>query len=297
MSTKCKFGCKNGRVFLDGTKTWVDCPECGATPINQLKDKITGVQLERYTESGIPEVYQNVGMEDLVKLFQHPTLVRSTKYDMVSVERVKGVLQDLALKIFDVGAVDKSYFIHLPFFLESDIYVYLLQRLALDKRLTVSPYVTLNSLNGLMRSSDYGVSSMKGINMNDYSNPEILDCIDGCKLANEYKVTYSDFIQSDLCILNYSANTSQRGINALADILSERSKRGKATIVIGYWGSKNRNSNEISYLLDDGYTRNKCKVLTTIEIAKKESTNITMENKKTLRNGKDLGNPLKNFTV
>lgn len=266
---KCQYGCKNGRIFMEATGVFVPCPSCGATPLNKLKEQASGILQERYNESGIPPIYQRVGLEDFTKLFNHPTLINNFEAD--SIATTKEFLKSLILDLSNGELPKSSLYIHLPYFLESEQYVYLLQRIALDNRLTCTPYISLNALNGLTRSSDYGLTSLKGVTLDEYSNPEILDCIDGCKLANEYKMTYSDFIQCDLCILNASANTSQRGFNALADILAERSKRGKSTIVIGYWGSKNKNAKALNYLKDDEYTINKQKVLKIIEMTKKSS--------------------------
>lgn len=275
----CKYKCKNGKIYLEGSRSFVDCPDCGQTAVNEIKEAKSGVLRERYATAGIPAIYQDVSYGHFTNMLKHPMLVKA--YEPTSVARVQNALEGLLQGAYNKELPQSSLYIHLPFFVEVEQFVYLFQKVALDACLSCVPYITLNALNGLTHSSDYGVASMKGVELNEYSNPEILDCIDGCKLANEYKMTYSDFIQADVCILHASANTTQRGFNALADILGERSRRGKATIVLGYWGSRNKNVATLNYLLTDSFSLNKKRGLEVVEVvANGNDTSTAMSSQK-----------------
>lgn len=249
--SSCKYGCKNGRIYMESLKRVVDCPEC--RNITKVLSKPDGKGTNFFEKLEIPPQYEKVRASG-IELFNMKLL---ENYSVASINEVANLLERINKDLYSGKVPSISCYIYVPHNLvDIKAFVYGAQRLALEKGLGVTPYISCNTLYGLQRVGDYHVSSLK-----EYSesstykdvSPDLVLAIEGYRVLQRTDLSYYDFICADLCILEATANTTERGWVALADLLSERAKHGLPTFVIGYWSSSVRtgyNSKGLRYLIN-----------------------------------------------
>jgi hypothetical protein len=261
--SKCKYGCKNGRIFTEtneGGAYFMDCPECSnVEKVLEKVDEEVGISL--YDKLSIPENYRGVQLvKREVLQFDNDNL-----YAPNSIQQVGKLLDRIVETIYNHRKLlNMSVFIYGGTMSDMKSYVYSTQKVALEKGLTTVPFISLNTLYGIQRLLDCTANHSKILERfekgalleSDYAD---LPVVEGLKFSRYTGLTYFDFINADLCFVEISSNSSKGGGAALADLLSERAKHGLPTYVISYWPSghvKHPSFGGIQFLfMDTGYSR------------------------------------------
>lgn len=231
----CERGCNNGRVFLEATKQFVPCV-CRKDTLDVMQEESSSGRTFNDTLK-IPVAYRSLGVigRDILKIDG------IGRFTSASVDALGSYFEKLNSDVYNGGVTGMSVYLHTTNLVDVCQYVYGVQKLALEKGLTVTPYISLNTLNGVQRVGDFSLTQLRDVedrkgNLKGVL-PELLTAVEGYRLISETDLTYYDYCTASLCILDATANTSERGWAALADILRERAKRGLSTIVTGYWVS------------------------------------------------------------
>lgn len=192
-----------GKIIDRLTGQWINCPKC-LSAVNEAKNKTIEEQIvepNAYDTLKIPEVYRSIKYSDDVIRSQGGAFRGSDIDELVTIcNKIRDDLLYGELPMY-------SYYIHSPALVDINLWVYTLQRIALKKKISTVPYITINELTTFI--DDAG-----------------------------YKPEYIDYINAHLCILDVSARLTQISASTLADLLNVRAKKGLSTIVTGYWGAE-----------------------------------------------------------
>lgn len=287
----CKYGCKNGKIFMPKLGEFVDCPEHSKKKINieevQVKEDVKLVDALL-----IPEQYRGLGVVDRA-LFTRNIL---DMYSQASINGLGTILEKINKNLYN-GLVPKiSCYIHSPSQLDIKHFIYASQRLALQNGLSVVPFISANRLYEIQSITDFSLDKLSDVdklltiknskNIEKLSRDilsvvgyhknmttqdvltivenklrilptDIITAVEGYRHLNETGLTYRDYIRADLCYINVTSNTRNNGFSAIADILAERSMRNLPTFVFGYWASDvGKTKDVLKYLLaKDGNNR------------------------------------------
>lgn len=252
----CPYDCQNGRVFMPN-KGFVDCPHC-----KNIKTALTTPTTESVVTPvkrlAIPLLYENIRPAG-AELLQNEEVTEF--YSPASIDEVGRAMEEIMKAVYNSKVVLLSYYLWVPRAVDMSVFVYGLQKLALEKGLGVTPYITANTLYGLQRVGDYDIKKVETLEKTRSGDiqPEMILALDGFRVIRDSRVTYYDYCTADLCVIEASANTSDKGFTAIADLLSERSRRGLPTYIIGYWATKAKavTSTPLKFLLssDNSFTR------------------------------------------
>lgn len=267
--TSCKYNCKKGKIYMESLRRLVDCPEC--RNITKVLKKPDGKGSSIFDKLEIPPQYENAGVAGH-ELFNMRML---ENFSITSINEVANLLERINKDLYSGKVTGVSCYIHTPNIIDIKAFVYGAQRLALEKGLGVTPFISCNTLYGLQRVGDYQFSTlqefMDNTGFKDVS-PDLILTIDGYRVVQRTDLTYYDFINADLCFIEATANTSERGWVGLADLLSERAKRGLPTYVIGYWSSSSGGPRGVKYLINPAQGVTRLDLLVPFEIKAATST-------------------------
>lgn len=244
--TACPYHCRDGKVYMEVYKDFVDCPHC--RDIKKVVKTAESKGVDLYTVLQIPKAYKDAGVIDR-ELFTQGNL----PFSQDSINEVGGVLESINQAVYNESLLNLSCYIHTSNLVDHRLFVYGVQKLALEKSMSVVPFISCNTLYALQRVGDFSMTTLKDLTYRDATTglkdvpPDLIHAIDGYRLVQETDLTYYDYQTADLCIIEATANTTEKGWTGLADLLGERAKRGLPTYVMGYWGSKA--SNGLRYLL------------------------------------------------
>lgn len=269
---------------MPATGQFVECPEHTVKNLNFEKVKINE-DVSLGDALLIPEQYRGLGVVDRA-LFTRGVI---ETYSQSSVNAMGSILEKINKNLYN-GLIPKiSCYIHSPAVLDMKHFVYASQKLALEKGLSVVPFISANRLYEVQSMTDFpigvldeasrlltikyskkvedlGSDVLSLINYtNDLTKKEILaraeqklrvissdaiNAVEGYRHLNETGLTYRDYIRADVCYIYAGANTRNSGFTAIADILAERSMRNLPTFVFGYWASKDgKTAKVLNYLL------------------------------------------------
>lgn len=223
---------------MEALGDFVDCPSCRNVVAVAKAQAEQGVDF--YAQLRIPKAYQDataVGQE----IFNTGGMLPFTQS---SIHEVASFLESINKAVYNGGVLNLSAYIYTTNVVDVKRFVYGVQKLALEKSLSVVPYISLNTLYALQRVGDFSLTSLKDLSYRDAQTglkdvpPDLIHALDGYRLVQESDMTYYDYITADLCIVEATANTTEKGWTGLADLLGERAKQGLPTYVIGYWTSK-----------------------------------------------------------
>lgn len=255
-NTKCRYGCKNGKIFMESSRTLVDCPDC-KNIVKALEQPKTVEGISLFDVLCIPENYRNLGVVKREVLSMGKTSVFSN----TSLENVGKLLDNIVESIYNFNKVPYiSAYVYGGSYADMKMYVYSVQKLAIEKGLGVVPYISANSLFGIQSVLDCKerhFELVKGLENNvrvDFENLEDIPLVEGLKFCRHTKLTYFDYINADVCFIDATSNTTEKGWVAVADLLAERARRNLPTYVIGYWSSisLNNNSTGFRFLVSEG---------------------------------------------
>jgi hypothetical protein len=257
----CKYKCKNGKVFMEALGL-VNCPECqNITKVLETPKEEGGVSI--FDRLMIPASYKSFGVAGH-DLFNSQGLGGFTAS---SLNDVGNLFERINKDIYAGRVTSMSCYIYTTNIIDTKRFVYGAQKMALEKALGVTPLISANTLYGLQKSGDYSIGSLQELNMRQGKkgelanvSPDMVQAVEGYRFMQFAEVSYFDFIHADLCFIEATANTIEKGWTGLADLLGERAKRGLPTYVIGYWSSKSGSwtgSKGLKYLMapDQGSVR------------------------------------------
>lgn len=276
-NTNCPYHCNQGKVYMEAFENFVDCPHC-RNIVEVVKSQANkGVDI--YETLRIPKAYQDasvIGHE----LFTQGNLPFSPQ----SVAEVGGIMEAINNSIYNEEILNLSCYIHTSNLVDHRLFVYGAQKLALEKTLSVVPYISCNTLYALQRVGDFSLTTLKDLSYKDATTglkdvpPDLIHALDGYRLVQETNLTYYDYITANVCFLEATANTTEKGWTGLADILGERAKRGLPTYVTGYWNTKTSDyhSKGLRYLLQQSAIA-RLDLLSPYEVkSAKQSEGVTM---------------------
>lgn len=286
---KCKYGCRNGKIFMPSMGTFVDCPEHAVKNLDMNTYEVDE-DLSIGDALMIPEQYRGLGAVDRA-LFTREIV---EDYTVNSITYMGNLLEKINKNLYNGSVLKLSCYIHAPSKVDIKHFVYGSQKLALEKGLSTVPFISANTLYGVQSMGDFSLGVLDNVDklltinrsksfnglgedvlkLVNYTNEmtikeavekaeqklrvistEAIQAVEGYRHLNETGLTYSDYIKADLCFIDMTANTKGFGFTAVADILNERSKRNLPTYVIGYWGSKSGKTAEtLKFLLANGDT-------------------------------------------
>jgi hypothetical protein len=275
MADNCPYNCKKGKVFMEGLRKMVECPHC--TDIERvLEEKPNGEGPSLYDKLNIPPSYRNYGVVGTELL--NPSTLGGFSRD--SINDVGNMMENINRDLYNGEVTSISCYFHTTNLVDMKRFVYGAQKLALEKGLGVTPFISANALYGLQKVGDYSVRSLqeaanpKG-QLKDVP-PDLLLAVDGYRLVQETGLTYHDYTRSDLCFIDATANTTERGWTGIADLLGERAKYGLPTHVIGYWSSRGGSwtgSKGLKYLLANENGMIRLELLVPFELKSKRGQN------------------------
>lgn len=280
----CKYGCKNGKIYMPKLGQFVDCPDHAKKNVDIEEVKVND-ELSLADALLIPEQYRGLGVVDRA-LFTRSVV---EKYSQNSINTLGTLLEKINKNLYN-GVVPKiSCYIHSPAIVDMKHFVYASQKLALENGLSVVPFISANRLYEVQSMVDFSLGALDeadklltiknsktvegigsdALDLINYTNTmskqeiieraekklkvystDVINAVEGYRHLNETGLTYRDYVRADVCYIYASANTKASGFTAIADILAERSMRNLPTFVFGYWAStEGKTSHTLNYLL------------------------------------------------
>lgn len=245
----CKYNCNKGKVFLESIKGYVDCPDC--RNIEKVLERPAEDGKTLYDVLNIPLAYKSFGVAGQ-ELFNTQGL---SGFTQKSINDVANLFERINDDIYNGKVSNLSVYVYTSNLVDTKRFVYGAQKLAIEKGLQVTPYISANTLYGLQRVGDFSLTSLKDIKNKQGElkdvHPDLIHAVDGYRVVQATDLTYYDFIHADICFIEATANTTEKGWVGVADLLGERAKHGLPTYVIGYWGTKGASNNAkgLRYLL------------------------------------------------
>lgn len=270
--SKCRYNCKNGKVLLEAIGL-VDCPEC--RNITVVLEKATEDGSSIYDKLRVPPAYKNFGVAG-VDLFSSSAL---NGFSSNSINEVSKFFERVNNDLYQGKITNLSTYIYTSNLVDTKRFIYGAQKLALENGLGVTPLISANTLYGLQRVGDYSLTNLKeiGAKQGDVKDvhPDLIHAVDGYRVVQATDLTYFDFIHADLCFIEATANTTEKGWTGIADILGERAKQGLPTYVIGYWSTKGgggSNNRGLRYLLAPEQGNVRLDLLVPLELKAKKAS-------------------------
>lgn len=202
----CPYNCKNGKVFNPALRIWQDCPNCAGV-LSELSSAVVTVEQEDAINAlMIPDRYRSVtfSMDNFFEPDVYQVFLSST------LPAVLEKLKSIESSLLSGAKPNESCYFFASNYANILAYVYHCLKTAVKHGLSAVPYISLLDLKGLRNS--------------------VFDVVQELNAAS-----YMDYVRSDVCFLAANASTSEDEAAVLADLLSERERRGLATIVFGYW--------------------------------------------------------------
>lgn len=214
------------RILNPHNGRWVSCPLC-CSAVEEAKvvidESIDTPQSSVLDDLNIPTIYQKMKYDSSI-LFYNKS---ASSYSADSVKNSVTICDTIYHRIYSNELFMQSVYIHFPPAIDGNLWVYSLQKIAVERGISTLPYITLNELN------------------------RKLCTVDGMDIFDAYRHT-------KLCILDASARTLPDAWVTLADLLAVRARNDLPTIVTGYWSSitlSNRENGGAKFLFDDSAER------------------------------------------
>lgn len=245
----CPYQCNGAHeIFMSAFGKCVPCPHCQSITsqaeameeeyVVDEEGEVVGVQ-DQYSHLYIPKQYSDALPVD-EEIF--PTTALGA-FSQESIHELITLMRNINKATYKGDIYELSVYMYAPNLVDMKLFVYGVQRFAIENGLKVTPYISANTLNGIQRVGEFSLTQIE--NVKDLTgelegvHPDLLNAVDGLRVIQETDLTYHDFITADICFIDATANTTEKGWTAIADILGERAKKGKPTYVTGYWSTKN----------------------------------------------------------
>lgn len=210
MSVCSKCGGK-GKVYVDGLRKFVNCPDCNSIKA-EVKNNVSEETQNIVKALCIPEEYEYAvygytrDYEDECKAMRF--------YSKESVESTLNVMDRIYESIENKQIIDQTFVFYVGNKYDEQRFVYSCQYEAVRKGLTTAPFVSINTIVALIKD-------LKGVN-----NRGVYD---------RFRATYIDYIESDYIFINVGAMITSEDECTLVDLMSERARRGLTTCIFSYW--------------------------------------------------------------
>lgn len=229
----CPFGCQNGLVLIPATGTRVACPHCRGA------NKYLDIEQSRDTPNPLFEVLKiPVQYQNVTESTPYLTIDKIKVYPNggVDAQEVANVLSDIVYGVEKGTLYRVSCYINVPPEIDMSEFVYGVQLDAVINEVGTMPYISANTLNFLLHNEVLGDLASEMTNETLASDGRTGKTVPlSRRLVDCTGFDYMDYINSPLIFIEATSGTTRQGWVAVADLLSERSKRGLPTYVIGYW--------------------------------------------------------------
>lgn len=239
--------CTNGKVLVPALGRWVRCPNC-----NDLGEILEegGSRADLFKEAlRIPKNYGSLTLVDTELLNSE---VRKY-YTQDTVRVVETAMQKINEAVYNGEVYNMSMYMHLSNLVDVKPFVFGVQLKALEQGMTVTPYLSANTLYGIQIAGNYPIEDIKQLERKAKQmqgvHPDTLYAVDGYREIKETELTYYDYINADVVFIEATPNTHNKGWTAVADLLCERARKGRPTYVMGYWASYTQGSTGLRYIL------------------------------------------------
>lgn len=209
-----------GKIIDRLSGQWIACPKCkGALSAARATGDKNEVSIEnldfeddKFNVLQIPEYYKRFRYTESTLVSQ----AQQSFYDG-DIKILKSYLNNFIDNIKVGIIVYESKYIHAPNEVDIAIWIYSVQRLAVEKGISTMPYISVKELSYL-------------------SN------------RDENRDLFFAYVNTQLCFLDLGAVSNWEVAGTLADILGLRAKKGLPTIVTGYWSYESIEKNDKSGL-------------------------------------------------
>lgn len=236
MADNCPYHCQNGKVFMESLHSFVDCPHCGGL----RKLVIETGDAEKEVVLHIPEAYKGSSI-NCDYLFAIPSI---QNYAIAAtVDNMQRTLDKISSAVYRKSLFHNSCYIYPSDDVDLRPWVYGVQKMALDKDMTVTPFISADMLFGLHRLMDYnnitgGLLSLKD-NLDELAGSFKADITKqslymGYEVFKRFNCTYVDFITAELVFIEDTSDTADTAINTLKGLLEERARMDLPTYVISH---------------------------------------------------------------
>lgn len=235
LNEECPFGCQNGMVLIPATGTRVACPHCRGLNkyLDMERERGEALTNPLFTVLKIPVQYQAVTgstpylIIDKVKVYPNGG---------ADAQEVANVLSDIMYGVEKGTLYRVSCYINVPPDIDMAEFVYGVQLNAVINEIGTMPYISANTLNFLLHNEVLGDLASEMTNETLVSDGRTGKTVPlSRRLRDATGFDYMDYINSPLIFIEATSGTTRQGWVAVADLLSERAKRGLPTYVIGYW--------------------------------------------------------------
>ena len=240
----CQYNCNDrGMVFNPALKIFQPCPNC--RNIDTMLVKEDSQKKSIMDKLFIPLEYRDIGEVG------SELLVEVNGFSKESANVVASELHEIKERVYRGTLIPKSVYFFIPTQIDIKKYIYSAQKLALEKGMGVTPYISLNSLYSLIKLIDHFdyLDTTNGVVNSENKTVNLALAQEGYNLYKSSGMTYYDFTKADICFLEATAMTAEKSWIALADLLAERSRLGLPTYVFGYWQSTGNSG--LKYLVSE----------------------------------------------
>lgn len=238
----CNLCYGTGKTLDVKSSKYVVCPNC-----NKVEELFNTSPLEAYKLISetlkIPEDY--VGIPPVGQL-------EGNNGDGESY--VNGYLSMLLSSFANRAPLRESIILSIRPHMDIDEIAYSYMQFAVERGLTVLPYITITELLNIqylysLSTEDYK-DYLKGKNLRA-SNIDDLKAYDGVRLLKEFDKTYYDFIHDEVCFIKIPANPTTNAFYALADLIQVRASKNLPTYVMSYSYPHTYKTGGLNHIIDN----------------------------------------------
>jgi len=282
---RCNVCMGKKKIYVPALKKLVTCPHCHKDDGWEYNEIVNGIETKvtKYDRLLIPHHYRGLLIDNTDTLFTEVMGVLDKFYSHESIKRVVTSLDRLYMNLYNGNVPHVSVYYYLSNYVDNKLLVYSLQKVAEDKGLSVVPYISANVLYGVQKARDYNVYSLlNGLEDRSNMSADMLLVSDGFKTVKDTGFTYYDYINADVCFIETTANTTDKGWIGVADLLNERAKKGKSTFIIGYYSHDNAYIGNGKYLFCPEGLKNRLDLLSVVELQTKRYGSYRENNKESM---------------
>lgn len=231
---QCEHGCNPlGQYLYRGE--WYPCPIHGHMTARDLRDGVTEEGQDIYEYMRVPKAFRYNWREDTDAYFEGVEGLKNCNPETV------GKLKYIMGEIYNSIAIERrvpeeSLYIY-GSMINMREWMYMVQRVGLEKCMEVVPALTANELAGVVALQDYPTKAIRTEDdvkvIGGYNRLAAI----GADIYLKTGKSYKDYINSDLCFIIETTATSRGIQKVLAGFVEERGLMGKGTYVLGssYW--------------------------------------------------------------
>ena len=245
---ECPYRCNGGFILLPATGERVPCPVCNGV---QRYTEILNQEVENnvYDKLNISPQYANkIGVGDeylyLINKLEEANMPDALSLANAMEAIARSIDNKRVYRCSFYFVIDERWMLLNNF--DWNMFVYCMQAKALSKGIGTMPFITINTLYLIFRSRER-VTDIPGKPMLPENGVTGETASLMYRLFNYCSFDYFDYLETPLLFLQVTSAMQVMSIAVLIDLLTERSKRGLATYVIGYFDGNNYKDNEFDF--------------------------------------------------